>query len=247
LDFRFKNWWLILALGLFFWGLDSLGFLNPFKNGVGQLLGASREKVYQKIIGPVEELEHLERQLISCQGEVLELREENSQARRLLDAGIKPKTRVILAKLVGGSDREILASLTSQEEFKEGASVVSGRVLVGKVQRISGQGARIGLLNSSGIKIPVKIWLNEAEAKKNSPTVAEGILVGDGHNLRIKEILASDKIRVSDLVGALIETGEVFLIGEITEIFPSEDKVFQEAKVKWLIDPKKLLTVGIIK
>lgn len=236
----------VLILGLAFFLFDQIGAFNWLRKRFDFFSLKLREKTFQKIIGPEEELEKLRKELVSCRTNVFELKEENVQARRLLDAGVSPEKEVILGKLVGGNDSQVLIFLAGQSRPEKGASVISGRILVGRVKEITGQMARVALLSSREEKTPVKIWASEAEAGKEDSVLAEGILLVENKALLIKEILMSEKIEPGNLAGAVSEQGEVFLIGEVTQVFPSKDKIFQEAEVEWLVNPKKLLTVGIV-
>ena len=242
-----KKWLQVLAIGLFLLILDRLGGLDPVKSGFGWLSGAVRARIYQQKTTPSIGEEKLRKEISSCQARVLELEEENFRARKLLGAAIKPKTKLALGKVIGVNDSQAALYVNNRDGIKTGASVVTGRILLGRVRITAGRTARADFLNASEFKIPVKIWLTRQLAEKNGPCLAEGILVGKGENLVVKEILAAEKVADGDWVGAVVESGDVFLIGKIKKVFPSEDKVFQEAMVDWLANPKELLTVGIIK
>ena len=242
-----KKWLQILAIGLFVLIADKLGGLNPIKSGFSRLSGATRAKIYQQKTMSSDGEEKLKRELNSCQMRVLELEEENFRARKLLGAAIKPKTKLALGKVIGISGSQITVFANGEDGIKTGASVVTGRILLGRVRSTVGQMAKADFLNALGFKIPVKIWLTRQLAEKKDPHLAEGILVGDGKNLVVKEILATEKVATGDWAGAVVESGDVFLIGKVKKVFPSEDKVFQEVAVDWLANPRELLTVGIIK
>ena len=244
---KFQKLGLIFLISLFLLILDSFGIFGGAKRLVIRLFGERRAEVYQKIIGPTEESEKLRRELTSCQSKIFELEEENFQARRLLDAGFKPETGVVLAKVVGSSNNRLLINVSGKEKIKQGASVIIDRVVLGKVEETDGLNAKVILLNSVEIKIPVKIWLNEMDLKGNNSALAEGILTGDGEKIIVKEILASEEVKKNDLVGLVVETGEVFLVGKVKTVFPAGDKIFQEAEIDWSADPGNLLTVGVIK
>jgi len=237
----------ILLLSLLIFGLDRVGAFSWLKAGLARLTGELRTASYQKMVGPIDHQEEAKKQLVSCRTEVLALREENSRLRKLLGAGIKPETKLLLARVIGSNQSQLIVALTSQDGIKKGASVVTERILLGRVEKIEGNTARVSLLTNSELRIPVKIWLTRQLAETGELNLAEGILTSSGGKLVVKEILASEKVAPDYWVGAVVESGDVFLIGQIKKVYPSEDKVFQEAEVEWVVNPKKLLTVGIIR
>jgi len=243
---RFQKFSLVVLISIFLLVLDNFNSLDGFKRIVVRFLGERKEHVYQKIVGPIEERERLKRELNSCQSEVLELEEENSRSRKLLDAGFKPETGIILAKIISSDKDSLLIRVSGEKKIKKEAWVVVDRVVLGRIAETDGTDAKVILLNSPETKIPAKIWLSEVDFKSNSPALTEGILIGNGRGVLVKEVLASEKVKKDDFVGLVIETGETFLVGEVKSTSPAGDKIFQEVEVDWLVNPKNILTVGVI-
>jgi len=233
---------LIALLGLV-WTLSARGKLDFLYRQVDRWLLASRVRLYQLAQA---ESEAKPDQLTSCQAALADLQEENWQLRRLLGAGIKPKTQLIPGRVVAANDRRLILALTSDRSVASRAAVVKDRFLVGYLGRRQGLAAAVQLLTDPEFRLPVKIWLRRQLAEQGQPSLAEGLLQG-GEPILVKEILASEKIQPGYWVATVVETGDLFLIGQIKKVYPSEDKVFQEAEVEWMINPKELLTVGIIK
>jgi len=244
IGFQIK-FFLVLFLTLFILGIDRLGFLSPVKDFFGRVSSGFRGVLYQQIVRPVGEAEQFKKELTSCLAEKIELEEENSAARRLIGSGAKPTTNFSLAKVIGIGRTEVILAV-NQGTVKKGASLVSGRIFLGRVEEAGSGLARGLLLGSPDLKIPVKIWPDREEAMKDAGFLAGGILTVEGGRLIVKEILSSEKLNLGNWVGVIVETGEVFLIGEVEKIFPSEDKIFQKAEAGWEIDPESLLTVAII-
>ncbi|MBU2592859.1 MAG: rod shape-determining protein MreC [Patescibacteria group bacterium] len=240
------KFFLVLFLTLLILGVDRLGFLNPVKDLFGRLSSDFRGVFYRQMVRPVGEAEQFKKELASCLAEKIELEEENSVARRLIGSGAKPTTNFSLAKVIGLSRTEAVLAVSDGEAVKKGASLVSGRIFLGRVEEVESGLAKGLLLGSPDLKIPVRIWSDQEEALKNRASLAGGILTVEGDRLLVKEVLSSEKFDLGDWVGTVVETGEVFLIGEIEKIFPSEDKIFQKAEVKWAVNPENLLTVAII-
>lgn len=235
----------LIALLIFF--LDKFNVLDGPKRGISDLLLSIREKSYQRIVLPDDQNEKFKRELLICQAEILGLKEENAKMRKMLDAGLKPELSVILAKVIAFSNNNLIVAVGSDEKVKTKASAVVDRIFLGQTAGKIGNSIKVTLITSPETKIPVKIWISQEEAGARKPSFAEGILVSDGVNLLVKEILVSQKVGKGDFVGVVAEKGEIFFVGRIEEIKESDDKIFQEAKVDWLADPKSLLTIGIIK
>jgi len=233
----------ILVLAL----TDLFGWWDGIKRPFGYLLSGARQRLYQTIVSPEDEIDSLKKENASYQGQIIELLEENANMRRLLDAGVRPSTTFVLTKVIGLSNDQMLVFTSEPRAIKPAASVVDGRILIGRVNKIDGTTVRIDLINSRATKIPVKVWPDDNQIDDKVDFLAEGILVGLEDKIILKEVLSSEKISVGNLVGTTIETGEVFLIGKISQVFPSSDKIFQEAEIKALVDPEELITVAIVK
>lgn len=240
--------WLLIGLVLSaLWIIEQFGFTRGIRGFFGNWFSDARKFFYSERVKPVSEADQFKKELSFCLAEKIELEEENSQARRLLDAGVSPTTSFLLAKVVGASEKSLIVSVEDDDEVKEGASLVSGRIFLGKVEETGFGLIRVQLAGSTDLKVPAKIWSNRGEAVGEGMPLAEGILMEDGGRLVVDEILSSTEVAVGNLAGTIIETGEVFLLGEVVKVFPSKDKVFQKVELKRLVDLASLLTVGIIK
>lgn len=241
---------ILVGLGLLI--LNHFGFLNWLKGGLSRVFGW-RNKVYSSLIGKnccrecPREFPTLDQRLSKCQAKLVKLEDENQQARRLLGTKTKPETKFELAKIISMGDQKMILSLESFGLVNESASVVSGPFLVGKVNDVFGKSAKVKLLISSQTKLPVKIWPDQNLSNAESEIIGEGILTSDGQNLYVEEILDSQPVEEGNWVGAVVESGDVFWVGKVKEVFPSEDKIFQKVRVSWAVDLTKLITVGVIK
>lgn len=242
-----KAFGLFLFLSLLILLLDQAGWLTTLKIKLSSLTAGWREKTYQKIVRPLGKEERLRNQLASCEAEKLVLEEENLRLRKLLGAGVKPETQFALARVVAASQTHLLVVLFNAIGVKSGASVVKEKIFLGRIERREGNEARVLLLTSPQLKVPVKIWPHQRAAERGESSLAQGILTAQGGSLIVAEILASEKIAPGNWVGTVVESGDFFLIGPIKKVYPSKDKVFQQAEVEWLIKPRQLLTVAIIK
>ncbi len=193
--------------------------------------------------------EELDQKLAECQAEQLKLREENENARRLLGTKVKPDTKFHLLKVIAFQPELVLLSNQENIDLEVDSFVVSGSFLVGKLSQVQGRINQARLLSHPEIHLPVKIWSANPLENGNSQVVSQGILKGRSEepgNLLVGDVLLKDQVEINSWVGAVGSTGDIFLIGQVEEIFPSKDKVFETLTVNWAVEPKKLLTVGIV-
>ncbi len=237
---------IIILISFGFLTFNYFGMLNWLKGGLSLAMGW-RDNLYSSLISGQDDPGLLSDQLGQCQAELVSLKEENIQVRRLLGAQVRPETRFELAKILSLGNQELIIFLDNSEEIENQASVVSGPFLVGKIDEIYGKNAKVNLLLSTKTKLPVKIWSTQDILESETNLVGEGILSSDGQNLYVKEILDKQPVVPGNWVGAVIETGDIFWIGKIEEVFPTEDKVFQEVRLSWSVDLSKLITLGVIK
>jgi cell shape-determining protein MreC len=235
---------ILIAFSLSLFILNNFGLMNWAKGGIGWVTGW-RANIYKPLISG--EKDDLSRDLAECRGNLIELNEENEQARRLLGTKTKPETSFELAKIVSIGSGEAILNLEYPESVEVNDSVVSGTFLLGRVNEVFGPSARVELLISPQSKLPVKIWQNQENSSSASKIRGEGVLISDGKSLFVEEILDKDSVETGDWVGAVIETGDIFWIGKIESVDPSEDNIFKKARVKWGVNLKKLFAVGVVK
>lgn len=235
---------ILVGISILLLVLDFFGGLNWLKGGLSLAMGW-RSNFYSLLIDKHEP--GISQELADCRAEVIGLREENEQARRLLEANLKPETKIDLGKIISLGSNEVIIFLEDAQKIEKGTSVVSGPFLVGKVNKIYKNNLKANLLVSPEIKVPVKIWPSQSIENGDDNLIGEGILTSDGQYLYVKEILDSYQIEKGNWIGAIVESGDLFWIGKIEEIFPTEDKVFQEVRISWGVDLSKLMTLGIVK
>jgi len=223
---------------------DSFGWWDGIKRPFSYLFSDARSRFYKTIVTPEDELGIQKKETASLKAKLIGLIEENQRLKQLLAIDVRPEAPFLLAKIVGIGETELLVFSPEPEKIKINASVVSGKVLLGKVAKIDGSTIKVNLLNSRQTKIPVRVWQDQIDEDKSF--LAEGILVGQEDKILLKEVLASEKISNGHIVGTVAENGEILLVAEIKKVFPSEDKIFQEAELKLLLDPRKIITVSII-
>lgn len=228
---------------------DKFGCWRGLKQSFHFLTYRPRSQVYTWLDQSEQEEEKLEEELARCQAEVLKLMEENQRARRLLGTKVKPDTELHLLKIISFRPGTILLSNQKNIDLAKDDFVISGPFLVGKLNQIQGKINQAKLLSHPEINLPVKIWSKNPIENNNPEIKSQGILkgrAGGQGNLLVEDVLFKDEIKKDNWVGAISSTGDIFLIGQVKEIAPSKDKVFQTLTVGWAVEPKKLLTVGIV-
>jgi cell shape-determining protein MreC len=238
----------VLVLLLFLVG-SRFGWWNGLKNSFHFLTYRSRTNVYNWLNHSEAISSELEKELAQCQAEVLELQEENNRARRLLGTEVKPDTKFHLLKIIAFQPETILLSNQKNIDLHIGDFVVSGPFLVGKVNKVQGKVNQARLLSHPEIDLPVKVWDSNPTESDNSEVKSQGILKGRAEkqgNLIVEDVLFKDQVEKDNWVGAVSSTGDVFLIGQVQQVETSKDKVFETLTISWSVEPKKLLTVGIV-
>ncbi|MFH1561075.1 MAG: rod shape-determining protein MreC [Patescibacteria group bacterium] len=240
-------WVVLFGFLLAIFGLDHWGKLDWLRRSVGFLSSGLRGDIYrERIVRPIDQYQLIQKKWGSCQSQLLELEEENTKVRRLLESGIRPETKLVLAKTLSQANGLISLVLDSDQGVELGAPIVDGRVLLGRVSWTDGRQAKGKLLTNSELEIPVRVWSDQQVAEKQGSSLADGILSFEKDQLVVKEILSGQKPNPGDWVGFLADSGDVFSIGPIKEVFLSEDKIFQQATVDWLADPASCLTVMVL-
>lgn len=238
----------VLVLILFLIG-SRFGWWQGLKQSFHFLTYRTRESVYTWLNKSEENKETLEQELAQCQAQVLDLKEENDRARRLLGTQVKPDTKFHLLKIIAFQPETILLSNQKNIDLDIGNFVVSGPFLIGKISQVQGNVNQARLLSHPNIDLPVKIWSSNPVENSSFEVKSQGILKGRGESARelvVEDVLFKDQVEKDNWVGAVSSTGDIFLIGQVKEIKTSQDKVFETLTINWSVEPKKLLTVGIV-
>jgi len=169
--------------------------------------------------------------------------EENSVLRAQLGIKELANKKLIIAKVIGFSPlatkKYLVIDKGEEEGVAQGDLVIVKNIFIGKIAKSSPKKSLVGLPLDPDSKIP---------AKTNRG--AKGILTGEFQTqLLLKEVLHEETLQEGDLV---LTTGEGDLeanlvLGEVKDVFKNEKELFQEAKVKPLLDLSKLETVFILK
>lgn len=219
----------ILGIQRFFYSSFSSFFsFNPL---------ASKKQLNFKI----KELEEKLSKLSSVENDLQVCQEENQKMRKLLGSPLPPSWKFLPAKVVAWGEK-IKIDKGEKEGVKKGMVVVLEKNLVGKVDQVGEDFSLLITPQTPQVKIPVLVRRPKGEAIQ-----AEGLLVSLGGQIILDQVLQKEDIQEGDLV---VTKGDDWpadiLIGEIEEVFPLSADVYRKAKVKLLVDFRKLRTVFIV-
>ena len=230
-----KIWIILLGISLFLFFLDKTGktaFLYRW------LFSHQKKPVsLPENNQPQKSREVLELELARCQ-------EKNQALRRLLEAKLSPQIQFVPATLLGAGKEKFSLSVGSQQGVKKGAWVVWENFLVGKITKVFPTTSEGVFVSSKDFQMAVSIWRPPQEGI-NKLLVGKGIL-DNRPLLTVKEILPDEEVKEGDLVAGLEHNGE-FLIGKIKSVSWDEGKVFKKAEINWLVNPRQLVTVFVVK
>lgn len=199
---------------------EALGAVGYVWSGLHGLLDRHRE---------MERLRRENERLREWQAEAGRLEWENASLRALNEVRPQPSQRSLTAQVIGGASgpfqHSVLADAGEEEGVRDGAPVVDGHGLVGRVTGVASHSARILLLTDVNSRVPVVL--------RESGTRA--ILAGDGSDLPVLVLLSSRSgIQTGEWVvtsghGGLYANG--LAVGRIESISPDEVRVAPFARL----------------
>lgn len=253
----FFNFFLCLIAAIFVLVLSKLGFTsslqsktqessNPLKLAIFSVFNkvsifsqnqqqASRELLFKKVVD--------QKKLV-----------EDNKALRDQFATANPKPFLLLPSKVVGAPA-FLPGITSLETLtidkgyndgvKVGQAVVYKDILVGKIQKVSGNLSSVLLVTNSDFSF----------AGYTSQTNALGVVKGKGKGeMLLNNVVLSDNLIISDIV---LTHGDVdtkgiglpkdLVVGNITSVDKKPSSLFQSAMIKSVLDFSRLSMVFIVK
>ena len=242
---------LLFLLTFLLFILDKKQILVPFKEQLGQRSNPIRASIYSLLKKPTEFLSRLKvkkesvekvkktkRELEVCQYEVQNLKTENKDMRRLLQAPL-PKSWEFLPAKVLGKKRYLIINKGINNKVKKGMTVVFENFLVGQMIKTEPTSSLVILPTDSESKISVK---TENEAR--------GLLEGRfGTKIFLTRVLQGETLEIGDLVVTSGEEGYLpdLLIGKVKTQAEENEEPFKEVEVEAELDYSALTTVFLVK
>ncbi len=213
-------------------------------------LGASGVTEFLGSIGQLkkenEQLQENNLKLISENSRLHDFETENSELREQL--GLLPRDKFsleaanVISQDPSGSGNWIEIDKGSENGLVDGmAVIISKGILIGKVQSVGPKSSQVQLLTNP------KSTINAITTQGNS----KGVIKGEyGLGIILDMVLQSDSLNVGDEVitsgvGGSVPRG--LFVGNVQEIHPSDDHLFQQASVSSPVQLSKLQFVFVIK
>lgn len=249
----------LIAVGLIALALG--GYLNPFSrillNPLIELQTwvYSRYQVAQNVLRAPQDIARLqqrnlqlEAQVSQLQAQIIELQQQLTEARilsALVDfARANPENRYQAAAVIGRDPspflRYILINRGSDDNIRRGMPVVTQQGLVGRIDAVTANAARVQLITDSGAVVNAKIQPSGTQA------VLKGQVSGD---LLLDLIPQGAPIEVGNLVLTSGLGGGYppnIVIGQISGIRSQPQDIFQSATVQSVVDFNQLEIVLVI-
>lgn len=241
-----------LALGGYLTSLSRI-FLNPLIEV--QAWVYSRFQVAQDILRAPQDMARLqqrnaelEAQVSQLQAQIIELQQQLTEARilsALVDfARANPENRYQAAAVIGRDPspflRYIIINRGSDDNIRRGMPVVTQQGLVGRIEAVTANAARVQLITDSASIVNAKIQPSGAQA------VLKGQVSGD---LLLDMIPQGATIEVGNLVLTSGLGGGYppnIVIGQIAGIRSQPQELFQSATVQSVVDFNQLEIVLVI-
>ncbi|MBM3208832.1 rod shape-determining protein MreC [Candidatus Shapirobacteria bacterium] len=247
---------ILLASSLFLILLDHFGFLGPVKSFSQGLFLPAQKAIYQswqRVRGSVgrdrevselnKKVQEQEREIANCKLLIANCMVQVGEQRKLLGAPLPSEWEFLQAQTAGLLGDSLTLDKGKKDGVYVGQAVISENVLAGKVFWVGERIAKARLITSKESKILAKVV---SAAREGIGIKARGVLVGDGQNMKLHEVLQSENLSEGDLV-ATAEDPANLLLGKIKKVEKKEAELYQEAEVEPFLDPKTLEIVFLIK
>ena len=185
----------------------------------------STKKVLQR---KNEELEKEKNQLLWQQSEKARLEKENRALREVLNTGLDKEFELSSVQIIAENLEAgwILINKGKEQELREGSAVItSDKILVGLIETLYSNQARVRLLTSPELSIKAKILSNNKEGI--------GVVNGEGQGrLRLELIPLEYPLGAGQVIVTSISEGEYpsgLIIGQIQNVIKDNLESFQKA------------------
>jgi rod shape-determining protein MreC len=201
------------------------------------------------VIGLVQQNEVLELEVANLQKQVIEMEEELREAQlyyALLDfARSKPDNQYIAALVIGKDPSPfmnyVILDHGSSDGVRTGMPVITEKGLVGRIDAVTANAARVQLVSSPDFAVNVQTQNTNAEG------VVTGSITGA---LEMDMVIQTMTLEPGDLVLTSGLGGNFpsnLLVGEVRTVTKQENALFQSASVQSAVDFRQLEVVLIIR
>jgi rod shape-determining protein MreC len=250
--------WLLLINAILF-TLDRAGWLHSFRSPLERITtpiqaGLSKIGLVVTIeLGRPMKFRTLSQECTNLRDETNDLLVENAYLRSELDEikqqldlqVVLPQTEIIQAGVVESNSRLVI-DMGEDDGIGEGAAVVSGDALVGVISGVSPHTAVVCLITDPSVRVPALVVPRRGVLGSER---IRGLAVGKfNQEVELAQVLADEPLKEGQVVVTAGGTKipRHLAIGEIVEIKKKEAEVFSSARVKPLVDFKRLGSVSVI-
>lgn len=245
---RQQRFLIFLSLAGLLFVLDFFGAFQPWRDSFRAFLAPIKRPFYlfktantfnlfsqsnQEQQNRVSVLQQENAQLKADLLELAKIKEENRRLRQLSEAPLPLDYSYRPAYVIESDNDYLWVTKGEKEDVFTGQLVVIGGQLVGEVVEVRQRQAKVLSLLSRQFRKPVVIFSPQKSclSEADSCRLGQGVLEGRW----VKKILRDESVQEGDWVGLLTGPGGI-LVGEITQVSLSRDKVFQQAKIEPSLD-----------
>lgn len=231
---RVKNFFYLVSEPVQKWFWEKGNNLSNFFETISEIKSLKKES---------DNLKLKNKELLSENLVLAELKKENEILRKALEIGLKKDFKLIFAQVIGKdvSQDSIKIDKGSKDGVKMGLPVITQqKILVGEISQVFENFSDVQLLSNKKSSFDAKI----------SDTETYGIVKGKG-NFKLyfdlipkEQELKEGNFLVTSALGGVFPPG--LLIGEIKEVKKSDVELFQKAEIKPAFDIKELKFLFVI-
>ncbi len=227
--------------------------LNPvlsslYSSGSYLRVAYDRQADKNDLFGAVERLNNEARRLTAENVRLKVLEEENQILREYLKFSKENKASFVLANIIAQRgmnadklNQNIIIGKGAQDGVRDGAAVVVGSVIIGKVTGIKNNTSEICLITGEDCKLAATI---QGIGKTS------GIISGDmGLTIKMEFIPQTEEIKIGDTVitsGLEENIPRGLVMGRVSEVNKENNELWQSAVIEPLVDMDGLIIVSVL-
>lgn len=231
--------------------------ISPFEGLIQKTFSKPLTSLYRIKIGlpfsgsenaEIAKLKDENRKLQEKMADYEKIKKDNQALRSQFENSDFKSQNLVSAEVVGfagkySSPSFLIINKGNADGVKKGAAVISGKNLVGRIEKTSEHFSQIILPTNENFSI----------LGKDASTGAVGVIKGAGDFILLDNVVITDNLQKDDMIltkGELDNSGvgipSDIIVGKINSINKTENKPFQNAKIESLIDYSKLEIVFVI-
>ena len=255
-----RQWLIFLLTALVIFIFDFWIIFQPFKSGFNVLINPIKKFLYSgknidfeqffltaKLRSLKEENYYLKEEILKFKSNFIssqEYHDENIRLRQLLEVPLPQDLSFLPAQVITQEKKKLLVNQGSKEGVFNHQLVLTGNCLVGWIDKVFLHQSDVLRVGSTNFDVPVLIFSNHPKCLATPLFCLKGKGILRGY--LIEGILQDEPVVEGDLV-SFLNNSRGILLGEITEVSKSDDKIFQKAKIKSLTDSNRLTEVFLLK